>query len=123
MKQNLIISIFGLIVLLILNRIGSGMGLYGQRGENRWFGKIMHFSGGFFTALFWSVFFSGWFFVITLTFMVGVFWEIGEYFYGVYKLKKSKTNRYLTHAKDTVEDLIFDIVGAITLAAYLTFFV
>lgn len=46
------------------------------------------------------------------TALVGVFWEIAEYIFGIYKFKKSGTKKYITEIKDTIEDLFLDIVGA-----------
>ena len=72
----------------------------------------MHFFGGFLVAMF-GFGFTGYFpFIIAFTFLVGVFWEIAEYFYGIYKFKKFGTSENMIGMRDTIEDLIFDLTGA-----------
>lgn len=62
--------------------------------------------------MFWSGFTRYFPLIIVLTFLVSVFWEIAEYFYGIYKLKKFGTNENMIERRDTIEDLIFDLTGA-----------
>lgn len=64
-------------------------------------------------AMFWSGLTDYFLLVIPLTLLVGVFWEIWEYFYGIYKFKKSGTKENMIEARDTIEDLICDIMGAV----------
>ena len=111
-----LISGIGLAALFLVNYfVGVKRGYYKKGEKNFWFDKIMHFCGGFFVAMFWSAFIADFLFVVHFTFLVGIFWEIGEYLYGVYKLKKSGTSEYMTETRDTIEDLICDILGAVAL--------
>jgi len=99
-----------IVVLFLISHFGSRRGWYKKKGN--WFSRIMHFFGGFFVVMFWSGFIQNFWQILFFTFLTGVFWEIGEYFYGVYKLKKFGTNKYMTETRDTIEDLFFDILGA-----------
>ena len=114
-KPFIYVSIIGAVVLLVINLIGKRKGYYKKGQENFLFGKIMHFFGGFFVAMFLSGFTQYWPLVIVLTFLVGVFWEIGEYFRGIYIFKKFGAKDDIIELRDTVEDLICDILGAFIL--------
>lgn len=105
-----IISIISLAILFLADIIFVRKNLYDKIS---WLDRVMHFLGGFFVAMFFSSFINYFLLVIVLTFLVGTFWEIGEYFWGIYKFKKSGTKKYLTKTKDTLDDLFFDILGAI----------
>lgn len=72
----------------------------------------MHFWGGFFVAIFWFGLTQNSVYIILLTLITGIIWEIAEYIYGVYKLRKTGTDKYMTEIKDTLEDLFFDLLGA-----------
>lgn len=104
------ISAVSIAILFLISHFGQERGWYQRKGN--WFSRIMHFFVGFFVAVFWSSFTRYFPLVVVLTFLVGVFWEIAEYFYGVYKLKKFGTRGYMIETKDTIEDLICDISGA-----------
>jgi len=107
------ISVVCIAILLLISNFGFKRGWYKMKGN--WFSRIMHFCGGFFVAMFWSGFIQDFWQILMFTFLVGVFWEIGEYFYGIYKLKKFGTKKYMTQTRDTIEDLICDILGAVFL--------
>ncbi len=91
---------------------GRKRGYYRKGQESFWFDKIMHFFGGFLVAMFGFGFTRYFPLVIAFIFLVSVFWEIAEYFYGIYKLKKFGTNENMIGMRDTIEDLIFDLAGA-----------
>jgi uncharacterized membrane protein YjdF len=97
--------------------------MYKKGRENFWFDKIMHFFGGVFTAMFFSGLLKdiGYPSIILLSFLVGVFWEIGEYFYGIYKFRRFGTRDYMIGFRDTIEDLVFDIFGALFAVLILSF--
>lgn len=78
-----------------------------------WLDDVMHFFGGFFVGMFWSSLIPWPLVIIVLTLLMGVAWEIGEYFWGIYKFKKSGTKKYMIKMRDTIEDLFFDILGAV----------
>ena len=107
----LYISVIGAIVLLRISFWGKKRGWYKKKGN--WFSRTMHFFGGFLVAMFWSGFIRYFPLIITFTFLVGVFWEIVEYFYGIYKLKKFGTREGMIETRDTIEDLICDVTGSI----------
>ncbi len=101
---------------------GIKRGYYKKGQESFWFDKIMHFFGGFLVAMFGSGFTRYFPFIIVFTLLVGVFWEIGEYFLGIYKLKKFGTDENMIEMRDTIEDLILDILGA-CVAVLVLFFI
>ena len=70
-------------------------------------------------AMFWSGLIHNLWQILIFTLLIGIFWEIGEYFYGIYKLKTAGTNKYMTETRDTLEDLFFDILGAVSLLVLL----
>lgn len=108
-----IVSIISLVILFSVNLVFEHKGVYEKEKTRFWLSKIMHFLGGFFVAMFFSNLIGYPLLVITLAFLAGIFWEIGEYFWGIYKFKKSGTKKYMTEMRDTIEDLFFDILGAI----------
>jgi len=115
LKNNFIffiVSIAGLIILFLVNLWGARRGYYRKGEENFWFDKIMHFCGGFFVAVFWFGLTQNSIYIILLTLIIGIIWEIAEYIYGVYKFKKTGTGKYMTETRDTLEDLFFDLLGA-----------
>ena len=114
------ISVIGAIVLLRISSWGKKRGLYKKKGN--WFSRIMHFFGGFLVAMFGSGFTRYFPLIIVFTLLVGVFWEIGEYFLGIYKLKKFGTDENMIEMRDTIEDLILDILGA-CVAVLVLFFI
>jgi hypothetical protein len=105
------ISIPGAIILFVVSAWGKRRGFY-KKG-NFWFDDIMHFSGGLLVAVFCSGFIKYWPLVISLTFLVGVLWEIQEYFRGIYIFKKYGTKDDLIEARDSFEDLACDLAGCI----------
>lgn len=105
-----LISITGIFVLLLISFFGTRKRWFKQ-GPN-WLSRIMHFSGGFFVAMFLSNLIALPSFIVILTFLIGLFWELAEYFFGFYMFKKTGTKRYMTEARDTAEDLILDVLGA-----------
>ena len=104
------ISALGTIALFMVSAFGKRQGYY-EKG-NFWFDDIMHFSGGFLVAVFWSGFTRYWPFILLLTLSVSVFWETQEYFRGVYKFKKYGIKNDLIETRDTIEDLICDVLGS-----------
>jgi len=106
------ISVIGTFVLLTVSHWGKRRGYYKKGQESFWFDKIMHFFGGFLVAMFWSAFIQCFPLIIAFTFLVGAFWEIAEYFYGIYKFKETGTKDYMIETRDTIEDLIMDVTGA-----------
>ncbi len=106
------ISVLGLAILFLFDWIGVKKGFYGKNGENLLFGKVCHFSGGFLVAVFWTGLINNSLLIILLTFSVGILWEIWEYLYGNYKFKKTGSDKDIPKIPDTVEDLIFDTLGA-----------
>ncbi len=107
-----VISSLSLTVLLVLAIIGGKMGFFGKNGENLLFGKVCHFSGGFLVAVFWTGLINNSLLIILLTFSAGILWEIWEYLYGNYKFKKTGSDKDIPKIPDTVEDLIFNTLGA-----------
>jgi uncharacterized membrane protein YjdF len=112
-KATYFISAACLAVLFLFSYFGFKRGWYEKKGN--WFSRIMHFLGGFFVAMFLSGLIQGFWQILMFTFLVGVFWEIWEYYYGIYKLKKFGTKKYMTETRDTMEDLFCDILGAVVL--------
>ncbi len=106
------ISVLGLAILFLFDWIGVKKGFYGKHGENLLFGKVCHFSGGFLVAVFWTGLINNSLLIILLTFSAGILWEIWEYLYGNYKFKKTGSDKDIPKIPDTVEDLIFDTLGA-----------
>ncbi len=115
-----VISVLGLAILFLFDWIGVKKGFYGKNGENLLFGKVMHFSGGFLTAVFWTAFISSGILIVILALWVGVLWEVYEYLLGIYKFKKYGTIKYITKTADTLEDLFFDTLGAVVWVLILT---
>jgi hypothetical protein len=107
----IIIWFLGTIVLFLVSAWGKKRGYY-EKG-NFWFDDIMHFSGGLLVAMFCSGFIKYWPLILSLTFLVGVLWEIQEYFRGIYKFKKYGTKEDLIEARDSFEDLACDMAGCI----------
>lgn len=83
----------------------------------------MHFSAGFFVAMFWSGLLKdiGYPSIIILTFLVGVLWEIAEYITGVFAKKLGRYDM-MPERGDTIEDLIMDVVGAAALLVFVSNF-
>ncbi len=110
MNIYIYVSVLGAVILSAISYWGKRRGYY-KKG-NFWFDDIMHFSGGLLVAMFWSGITAYWPLVVSLTFLVGVLWEIYEYVIGRYKFKKYGDKDALTETKDTLEDLICDTAGA-----------
>jgi hypothetical protein len=104
-------SILGILVLIAIHFWGSRHGYY-KKG-NLWFDDIIHFSGGFLVSVFITGFIQFWPLILSLTFLVGMFWEIHEYYFGIYRFKKYGTTSDLIETRDTIEDLICDMAGCI----------
>ena len=64
-------------------------------------------------AMFCSGFIQYWSLIISLTFLVGVLWEMQEYFRGIYKFKKYGTKEDIIEMRDSIEDLICDVAGSV----------
>ena len=107
------ISLGGLGVLFIVNAMAFRAGFYEKGKERLWFGRSMHFLGGFFTAMFWSGLTSSPIFIVSLTLLIGLVWEAGEFLFGLYK------PRYMPELRDTAEDLVLDVAGALGWTAVL----
>jgi len=104
------IAAVSIAILFLISHFGHERRWYKKEGN--WFSRVMHFCAGFFVAMFWYGFGLYFPLIIALTFLVGVFWEIAEYFYGIYKFKKFSTKEYMIEIGDTIEDLICDVLGA-----------
>lgn len=109
MKEMSFISVITMAVLFLVSHFGSERGWYKRDGN--WFSRLMHFFGGFFVAMFWSSFTDRFYYIFGLMMAVAIVWEICEYFYGVYKFKKTGTKDYITETRDTIEDLVCDALG------------
>ena len=101
------ITIFMLLSLLILHKFGVSNHLY----LNIWYYDIIaHFLGGIGLAL--SIFYilKDRNHIITLTFVLGIIWELYEIYFGLTGHPVGSF-KYLL---DTIKDLIIDILGAMT---------
>ena len=98
-------------LLFLLSDFGSKRGWYQKKGN--WFSRVMHFSGGFLVAMFWSGLTGYISLILALTILVGVLWEFWEYFCRVCKHKKTVLPKGVTLIRDTAEDLILDTAGAV----------
>ncbi len=107
------ISAVSIAMLFLISHFGHEQGWYKKKGN--WFSSVMHFSGGFFVAMFWSGLVRDYSLVIVFTFLISLFWEMGEYLYGIYKFKKYGTKDGLIENRDTIEDLFYDMAGAVVL--------
>ena len=104
--------LFALIVLIVLftiNAVYFRKGFYEKGREVLWFGRLMHFGGGFFVGMLGS---GLGFSPVVFTLAIGITWEIGEYLFGLYFWKFRGTKKYMTETRDTIEDLVLDVVGA-----------
>lgn len=99
-------SLLGLVIIYILSNI---CGFVLNIRSNRFF-TIFHFAGGLLTALFFFSFFNNYLFVLILTVVTGVFWEVYEWLLWKYVLKKKQ---FKPERQDTINDIIVDILGAI----------
>jgi hypothetical protein len=119
-----------IIVLLILFFIGISGVYFDWYGMVWWLDVILHFSGGFFVAMFFWHYFEdyiargSWFknlIIITgATLLIGVLWEFAEYIANqtlvdlIYEKYQIRTY-FMGDIKDTMADLMLDILGALTL--------
>ncbi len=107
-------SFWGLVALYILANI-SGF-VIGIRDERYY--RYFHFTGGLLATLFFFGFVGNYILALFLTGVLGVLWEIYEWLLWRYLLKKKK---YKPMRKDTINDLILDMVGGIVAIVLLIF--
>jgi predicted membrane protein len=113
--NNLTLAAFGgLACLFILAEIsGSVFKIYSNR-----FYSYFHFVGGALTFLFWQSLMNNLISCLLLTGLVGVLWEIYEYF--DWKLFR-KRKIYKPQDNDTINDLIMDMLGGLAVVIILAF--
>lgn len=114
-----------LVIIFFVNVLG----LYRGWGLNySWFDQVLHFSGGFFVAMLFSIYLKNHLpsdaklknalVLISVVAFIGVIWEFAEYLAGqiliepIYKNFDIKTY-FIGDIDDTINDLLMDILGAI----------
>jgi hypothetical protein len=113
----LIISIAGLSGLFILNLV---LGSSGFSKRHYWFLELEHFLGGFFTAMFFSVFFDSRIFILLGVAVVSFLWELAEYIIAKVPALSSPVGRFFHQKKasflwgDTLLDIVLNFIGAFT---------
>jgi len=117
-------AIFFLILIFTINLIGL---YYQWYLTYSWFDQVLHFSGGFFVAILFSLYLKDHFLdnakiknaliILGVVSFIGVTWEFSEYIANVvlspiiYNLFTVKTY-FMGDLNDTVNDLLMDILGA-----------
>lgn len=119
---------FFCLVILLLSNIPSIY--YGWYLDHLWFDSTQHFLGGFFVALFFGYYLkdhllpnkklNNALIIIGATIFIGVVWEFAEYIANQTLVIPTKQylgiNAYfMGDLKDTVADLLLDILGALTI--------
>jgi len=118
-KTISLISSACIVVLFLISNFGSKRGWYFKKGN--WFSRIMHFTAGFLVAMFWAGLTRNFLFIVALTFLVSVSWELLERFLSVTKLKKIDLAEGMTKNRDTIEDLILGLSGAVVFVLLIYF--
>ena len=131
------INISFLLILLILIFSGHIASLtVGEYYKIWWADVVLHFSGGLWTGLFvlWFMFNSGRapfeakklplyiliIAILSFTALIGVFWEFFEFILDEITGYKSYSAKVaLENFKDTIDDLFFDLLGALTNVVFL----
>ncbi|KKR02539.1 MAG: hypothetical protein UT29_C0001G0019 [Candidatus Yanofskybacteria bacterium GW2011_GWA1_39_13] len=116
--------LFFLILIFTINIVGMYYQLYLNYS---WFDQILHFSGGFFIAMFFSIYLKAHIFensklkntliILGVASFIGVTWEFAEYIANlvlspmIYDAFAIRTY-FMGDLNDTVNDLLMDILGA-----------
>ena len=100
----LIFSLFGLTGLFIIN-ILFGM-YYGFGTRHYWFFELEHFLGGFFVAMFLSIFLNSIIAIFVGLTVITVIWETTEYLIAQFNKK------IIPSWKDTLLDIFLNFIGA-----------
>lgn len=111
-----------LVLIFATNVIGMFFRLYNLW----WFDMSLHFSGGFFMAMFMSLYLADievpsklkhYLIIAGVVSLVGVIWEFGEYLAGQTLIEPLYNNfgfraYFIGDLDDTINDLLMDILGA-----------
>ena len=109
----LAVAVFaGLVLLYLLAQISGE--IFKIRKNS--FYSYFHFVGGGLTYLFWQSLIPNWFYCLLLTGLVGVLWEIYEYVDWRF-FRKQK--RFKPEDKDTLNDLVMDLLGGLVVVIIL----
>jgi uncharacterized membrane protein YjdF len=121
-------AVFFLIIILIINLFGL---YYRWYLDYPWFDQVLHFSGGFLVAMFFSSYLKEQLFVgsklkntliiVGVAIFIGVIWEFLEYLASLTLIGPIYTTfhikaYFIGDLDDTINDLLMDILGAITFA-------
>ena len=108
-------SLLGLITLFVLAQIAT---FTFKITRNRFYSPF-HFAGGFLVAFLLFSITGNYLYAVFGTLGVGVLWEIYEYLLWILVLKEK---RFKQERKDTINDLILDVLGGLSALAVLRFF-
>lgn len=100
--------IVGLIILFVFAEASS----FVFRIHSDKFYRVFHFAGGVLTYLLFSNLTQNKLLSLVLVFVIGVLWEIHEWILWKFFLKKKM---YKPGGRDTKDDLLMDILGALLL--------
>ena len=120
------LAILFLILVFLIDMLGLYIGSY----RLSFYDVALHFSGGFFVAMFFTHYFKNlnpgnpgtpklkkMFIIISAVIFVGVIWEISEYIatelFSNYLYEKYRIVCCIGNLDDTISDLGIDILGAI----------
>ncbi len=99
-------SLLGLILLFALAQIAT---FAFKITRNRFYSPF-HFAGGFLVATYLLSLYGNYTYAILGTIVVGVLWEVYEYF--LWKILKD--DRLKQERRDTIYDIVFDFLGGLT---------
>ena len=116
--------LFFLILIFTINIVGMYYQLYLNYS---WFDQVLHFSGGFFIAMFFSIYLKdhllensklkNTLIILGVASFIGVTWEFAEYIANlvlspmIYNTFAIRTY-FMGDLNDTINDLLMDILGA-----------
>lgn len=119
------------IIFLITIFVINGFGMYYDWYEFFWFDLVLHFLGGFFVALLMVEYLKPHFLpsskitniliLVGATAFIGVVWEFAEYIAHIALREPLHASfgistYFIGDLDDTIEDLLMDILGAMTIA-------
>ena len=122
------------IILVIIFLINIPLTYYRISDDHYWTDQLMHFSGGFFTAMFFYYYLAGhlragtWFknmvILVGTAALIGALWEFAEYLADqtirdVIWRNFAYQVRFGGDLKDTLSDLFFDVFGAVSFCIFL----
>lgn len=123
--------ILALTAIFIINLVGMYYNWY----EFFWFDMVLHFSGGLFVALLFSLYLKAHLFpntrtanlliVVGATMIIGVVWEFAEYlanqtFSETASAALGIRVDFMGNLDDTITDLLMDMLGAILSLAFVS---